>query len=494
MLKKSDPDIIQSYFEDHSGLLGGHADRVVIPSDEKEIAEYLRAASAERRMVTVAGAGTGVTGGRVPFGGEVLSMEALNRFIDIRTGADGEKTAVVQPAVTVQELKKAVEKEGLMYPPDPTEQSSFIGGNIATNASGSRGLRYGSTRKYVRRLNVVMANGERLQLRRGEIFADEAGYITVPLSGGPFRLKLPDYLVPRIKNAAGYYNVPGMDIIDLFIGQEGTLGVVTEIEVALCRLIERTISGIAFFPKKEFAWDFVDEVRRMSGDKDSDIEALSLEYFDKNALELLRGDYPIIPLFADAAILFEQDISQRDEDSVVNAWSTVLEKHGAPLDKVWFGANRREQESFRDFRHRLPEKVNEIVKHNRLPKVGTDIAVPDRYFRAMMQYYYERFNASGIDYLVFGHIGENHLHANILPGTEKDYLRSRDLYTEIAEKAIGFKGTVSAEHGIGKLKHRFLEKMVGESGLREMARLKKTLDPASILSPGNIFPKELLER
>jgi len=491
MIQKTGHDIIQSYFEDHSGLLGGHAERVVIPENEREIVEYLRNAAARNVPVTVSGAGTGVTGGRIPFGGDVLSLEALNSIGEVLTAPDGSKTISVGPGVRVQQLNEAVQPMGLMYPPGPTEQSSCIGGNAATNASGSRGLKYGSTRKYIRRLNLVLSNGETLSIRRGEIRAAADGYLAIPISSGSFRLKIPGYHVPRIKNAAGYFSAPGMDLVDLFIGQEGTLGVISEIEVALVPMIKRTFGGIAFFGSREKAWAFVEEVREV-GRTSKMVEALSLEYFDHNALCLLRGDYPQIPAFAAAAILFEQDVSGCDEDHAMNAWGALLEKHGAPLESVWFATTGREQEAFRDFRHRLPERVNEIVKRNRLPKVGTDIAVPERAFKSMMQAYDEEFGPCGVDYLIFGHIGENHLHANILPKSENEYARSRELYGRLVERAVRFEGTVSAEHGIGKLKHAFLEKMVGPEGMREMARVKKSFDPALILSPGNIIPRELL--
>ena len=151
-----------------------------------------------------------------------------------------------------------------------------------------------------------------------------------------------------------------------------------------------------------------------------------------------------------------------------------------------------DQQSFREFRHALPEHVNEIVRKHRFPKTGTDIAVPDAHFEEMMRFYEATLEASGIRHLVFGHIGESHMHANLLPSTEAEFHRSKQLYLELAEKAIALGGTVSAEHGIGKLKHAFLEKMVGEKGIKEMTAVKKALDPACILGLGNIFPSAVL--
>jgi D-lactate dehydrogenase (cytochrome) len=478
MLIKKDKSIIQSYFEDQSGLTGGSAESVYIPENEKEISDLLKEASSKKTPITVSGAGTGVTGGRIPFGGIVLSLERFNNITDITA-----TSAVAQAGVTVKDLKTKVKEKGLMYCPDPTEQNSFIGGNVSTNASGSRGFKYGPTRNHIKRLKVVLSTGDILNIERGQHFADSSGNLEITSN---LKIKLPKYILPNIKNAAGYYNRPGMDLIDLFIGQDGTLGIITEVEVILKPMVEKIFSGIAFFPKEELSWNFVTEAKK-------DVPGLlSLEYFDKNALELLKGDYPQIPDFAKAAIFFEQDISGLNEDTTLDDWAKLLENYNAPQDKAWFATSNKDQEGFREFRYHLPEKVNEIVRRNKLPKAGTDIAVPENGIREMLVFYKEKLEASKIPHLIFGHIGENHMHSNFLPQTQAEQNMSRKIYIELVEKALSLGGTVSAEHGIGKLKHIFLEKMLGKSGMQEMAALKKSIDPACILGIGNIFPKELL--
>ncbi|MCX5778131.1 MAG: FAD-binding oxidoreductase [Elusimicrobia bacterium] len=478
---KTDQSIIASYMEDHSGLLGGKADRVAFPESEVDIINFLRQAAQDTTPVTIAGAGTGVTGGRVPFGGSVLSLERMNRILDITVDSDGSAVAIVQPGVSVDELKIAAAKKGLMYPPDPTERSAWIGGNVATNASGSRGYKYGPTRNYVKRLRVVLSSGEVLEIYRGMYIAQD--YI-FKLPSRTFQA--PRYRLPKIKNAAGYFSAPDMDLIDLFIGQEGTLGVITEIEVQLLPLGQQCVAGIAFFENESASWRFVASARTA-------IAALSFEYFDRYSLALLREDYPHIPPRAQAAIFFEQDVDAAATDCAVPEWYTLLETNNAIMDAIWFSANAREQEIFREFRHALPEKVNQIVKQNRLPKVGTDIAVPPESFIDMMHAYHEAFEASGMQYLIFGHIGECHLHANILPKTQEEFTASRALYLQLVTRAVQLGGTVSAEHGIGKLKHLFLEAMIGTAGMKEIARVKKIFDPACILGLDTIIPSALLK-
>lgn len=494
MIIKTDQDTIRSYYDDASGLLGGHAERVIIPGSVKEIADYLAEASRKKLHVTIAGGGTGVTGGRIPFGGDVLSLELLNRIGPFRELCGGETHLTAQAGALIKAVKDTATTMGRMYPPDPTEQSSSIGGNIATNASGARGFKYGSTRRYVRRLQVVLATGEILDIERGKYRADDDGIFSVDLAARTLEIELPKYSLPDIKNAAGYYNRAGMDLIDLFIGHEGTLGVVTEAELILAPMVHKTLGSIAFFHNKEDSWNFVREAKKISRGVGNDvIEAITLEYFDRSALDMLRSGYPDIPAFADAAIFFEQVLDGRDEGAVTAGWARLLENHGAPLESAWFSSGTREQKTFREFRHRLPEKVNEIVRRNGFPKTGTDLAVPDGSFGEMMRYYYEAFAASGVTNLLFGHIGECHMHANLLPASEAEFRESKRTYAALAEKALSLGGTVSAEHGIGKLKHSFIEAMVGKEGLAEMARLKRSLDPAGILGRGNLFPASFLD-
>ena len=503
MLVKSEQDAIQSFLADASNLAGGHASRVILPESSEEAADALARASRERTPVTIAGAGTGIVGGRVPFGGVVLSTEKLNRIGEIIRDEEGAR-ATAGAGVVLADFQREVRAHGLLYPPDPTESSCYLGGTIATNASGARTFKYGPTREYVRRLKVALATGDVLDLRRGEIAASDEGLLRVHLGGGrSIEARLPTLSMPSTrKHAAGYYVAKGMDLIDLFVGSEGTLGVVTEVEVKLLPEPEGVLAGVVFFRDEESLLAFVREARERSlttretahasVEAATGLDARALEYFDAESLSFLRERYPLVPARAAGAIFFEQETTEETEDALMNEWLELVEVHGALGDESWFGANEHDLAEMRAFRHALPVMVNEWLARRGQRKVSTDMAVPDEAFPEMLRFYKETLRASRLAYVIFGHIGDNHVHVNILPRDDLEQLAARETYARFVERAVSLGGTISAEHGVGKIKREYLRALYGERSLREMAELKRAFDPACVLGRGNIFAEELL--
>jgi D-lactate dehydrogenase (cytochrome) len=492
MLKKTDPDIIKGYLEDSSNLSGGYAEGVYIPENEKEVAQALTECNSKKLPLTVSAGETGTTGGCIPFGGWVLTTQKLNRIITIDKK---EKFAIVQPGVTLEDIEAAVKKEGLLYPPDPTEKTATIGGNVATNASGGRGYRFGSTRDWIRRIKVVLSSGETLDLKRGET--------PFPVSHFP----IPNYKMPNVKNAAGYFSKPDMDLIDLFIGQEGTLGIVSEIEIALTPALAETFDIVAFFPSEDKAVDFV-----LKAKSKNDPTVNFFEYFDENTLQMLKQTYSHIPEGVKAAIYIEQEVTPENEKTYLDDWASLLEKFKAKIDNCWLGMDGAQKEELAKFRHAIPETINELFKQHKSTKIASDIAVPTDKFKEMYNFYKSEIrNPKWLDKLAipaipsevegsetnskseifnikFGHIGENHLHVNLLPKSEEEKAVAKDMIMKFVKKAISLGGTISAEHGVGKIKHPYLKEMYGEKGINEMVRVKKTFDPNCILGKGNIFP------
>jgi D-lactate dehydrogenase (cytochrome) len=481
MQTKSDPDEIQSYLSDASFIRDGHADRVAFPESVDDVAEFVAQANRDRMPVTVSGAGTGTVGGRVAFGGIVLATDKLNRIKSI-VHENGGGRAVAEAGVILADLQRAVDHEDLLYPPDPTERGCFIGGTVATNASGARTFKYGPTRNYINGLKVVLASGEVLDVRRGEVRADANGRIRV---GKTIELKLPQYRMPATrKNATGYFVAPEMDAVDLFIGSEGTLGVICEVEVRLLSKPEGLLSGVVFFADEA-------DVLALVADARSHVDARALEFFDQESLNFLRERYPTIPANAVGAIFFEQETNSTNEEAVLNEWMSLLDQHHAFPDS-WFATSEQDQARLREFRHQLPVLMNEWFARYQQRKVSTDMAVPDESFRGLFRLYRDTLRASGLRYTVFGHIGDNHVHVNILPRNDTEGARARELYLQFLKYAASVGGTLSAEHGVGKLKRDYLHLFYSDDQLRDMAAIKNAFDPHGILGRGNIFSEELL--
>ncbi len=512
MLTKSQPDEIQGFLSDASYLRGGNAARVVFPETAEEVAQILAEATRTETPVTISGAGTGTVAGRVPFGGIVIATDKLNRILDIVHDDQGKGRAIAEAGVILSDLQRAVDAEGLMYPPDPTERSCFLGGNVATNASGSRTFKYGPTRKYVARLKVALATGDVIDLRRGQVHADAQGRIRIPLaSGRAIEAQLPTYRMPEVrKHASGYYVIPEMDVLDLFIGSEGTLGVIVEIELKLLPKPEGFLSGVVFFSTEGELLSFVAEARRRSlatrgssrrvskgvlppANSTDQLDARALEYFDSESLGFLRQEYPTIPDAAIGAVFFEQETTTANEEELMNGWLALLERHQALADESWFATNEQDQAKLREFRHALPVLMNEWFARYQQRKVSTDMAVPDEQFAGMLKFYQDALRGGDLRYTIFGHIGDNHVHVNILPRDDAEATKAWQIYQTFIQRAVAVGGTISAEHGIGKLKREYLRELYGEEHLREMAGLKRAFDPAGILGRGNMFAEDLLK-
>lgn len=498
MQVKTQKDELENYLIDASNLPGGFADKLFVPEAPDEIAEILKEANERKISVAVSGARTGTVGGAIPFGGWIISLEKFNRIKEINN-----EFAVVESGVILTDLQRAVEAKNLFYPPDPTEWSCQIGGTVATNASGARSFKYGATRDYVRRLSVVLADGELLNLKRGEVFSSDGFIELTTESGKTIRAKLPTYDAPAVrKNAAGYFSADNLDAIDLFIGSEGTLGLITEVELDLLKKPTGFLSGIVFFKDGKDLLSFITEARETSfqnrknpSPKTSErkvFDATFLEYFDENSLQFIKGKFPEVPENVQGAIFFEQETDAETEDALFEEWNDLLEKHNAEIDASWFTTNEQDLIKMREFRHALPVAVNERIVKNRQRKIGTDMAVPDDKFASFLNFYKHKLNESDLDYVIFGHIGDNHLHANILPKTEAEAARAKHLYGRFIAQAIMLGGTISAEHGVGKLKSKYLSVQYGERYLNEMAELKRAFDPNGILGRGNVFDAKFL--
>jgi FAD/FMN-containing dehydrogenase len=432
----------------------GWAERVIVARDEAEVMDALREAVKTGTPVTIAGAHTGLTGSAVPQGGWVISLERFKK-LEIEKGF-----ARVGPGASLLELRDAAAKTGQFYAPDPTEITASMGGTIATNASGSRSFMFGSTRRHVRALRVATMDGQVRWYRRGEAIDFD-----VP------KLRIPDVR----KTTAGYRLAPGMDWVDLFCGAEGTLGVVLEAEVTLLPIPKEIFAGVIFFENDEDALDAVAAWRGVS-------ELRMLEYADVDALEMLRVRYPEIPKQAQAVLLMEA------EGDDVEGWEKRLTEARALVDASWFAVEAKDRERFRAFRHAMPELIIDTMRKRGFLNMGTDYAVPVPREREMLAYYRERLEKEMPGgFMIYGHIGDAHLHVNMLPKTEEQAKKSAELVKEFAAHAVELGGTVSAEHGLGRRKAGLLKLQYSDDEIEMMRAVKRRLDPGWLLGRGTLF-------
>ncbi len=512
----------ESYLHDESSFGPGSATTVFFPFTEAQVCQFLKELNANKIPVTISGARTGIVGGAVPIGGTIISLEKMNKILGIRWNELAQEwTLICQPGIRLSELQDQLARKNFgsdtadaewkdlprflkeqatyFYAPDPTEESVSLGGTVATDASGARTYFYGRTRVHVRAIRIVLATGDVLALRRGQNSVDSTMTVEIRrLDGSTKQVPLPIYTRPNVKCATGYFTREKMDLIDLFIGSEGTLGVVTEVEVALTVAPAHVAMFLAFFPSQDAAVGFVQYVRSLRFTR-GPLTLHSMEYIDSNSLGLLRNlakENQVltgIRLPADkteTAILSE--FSYDDPSTAIQLLQAPLEKFGSSLETAVSGLEERDRNPLKNLRHAIPEAINKIVARRKsnipgMHKISTDTAVPDDKLDSLVRQYAERLNASGLEHYMFGHIAENHLHVNMIPRNTEELPRAERLAEELAREAVAMGGAVSAEHGIGKMKKKLLSIQYPEHAISQMLRTKIALDPNMIMCHGNIF-------
>ncbi len=497
-----------AYIEDESRLPGAVPKAVYFPETTHEVSAAVRDAARRGLPITVSGARTGIAGGAVVSeGSALLSLEKLVHTP--RVGYNdrlGAWTVHVGAGTSLEDLAhvlrtRSYEADGdppthLFYPVDPTEVSASAAGTVATNASGARTLHYGPTRDWVAGLTVVLSDGGVVELSRGEQQIRE-GALALEGQHGVRSIQLPELPVPHTKHTGGYHLKRNMDPIDLFIGGEGTLCLVTEVELRLAPMPEDRLFLCLYVPESGVAG-----ITRAVKQADA-LTPLALEYMDARSLDLLRAyradqgessGVPAIPDDAECVLYVELALSGPDGfETAYEAFEAILGSYGVSLDDSWAGETLKDADAMKAFRHALPERINSIIGERRkavpeISKVGTDMAVCDDHLADMLTAYREGLAAAGLEYCIFGHIGNGHLHVNILPRTREEKAAAYELYERFARQVAAFGGSLFAEHGVGRLKRQFMRIQYTADEIDAMRRVKAWLDPDGRLNPGVLFP------
>ncbi len=449
-----DQEVRNAYAADASGLLLV-PDGVARPASSVEVAELLKESSSTGTAVTAAGGQTSTTAASITDRGTLVSLRAMSRIIDIDPVA---RIARVEPGVFVGELKRACASHELLFSPDPTsEEECTIGGAIACNASGARSLRYGATRPHVRALKVALADGSIVELRRTALEKNTVGFAFAH------------------------------DPVDWFIGSEGTLGVVVEAELSLLPLPEHVV-GLAI----PFATE-LDALRFVVAARESlDVHPRCLEFFDILAIAIVREaeEMPSWALGAEAFVYVEE-VPPRGKEPALDEWLALAEAHSAVVDDVRVYDGETALREARRVRHAVPAHMNERGNARRPHggrKVSTDWAVPYTQLARAIGRARELADKAGIEQAVtYGHAGNGHPHQNFIAHDASELARIEQVVEATLGEVIALGGTVAAEHGIGKIKRKWLPLQMSPLQVRMMQAVKRELDPAGILAPGNVL-------
>jgi D-lactate dehydrogenase (cytochrome) len=513
-------DTYALYLDDESHSFDGAADKILFPKTEAELALLMKNANEANAHVTIQGGRTGLTGAAVPLDGIIINLEKMNRLLYMSYSEEENLFSVgAEAGMTLDDLVKAIASKSLdsldgtgtpehqaallkfkaesgdyTFPVDPTETSAWLGGIVACNASGARTFRFGAVREWVRRIRVVLSNGDILDIHRGETHAEDGKFVVVLSDGNAIDVPIPSYKMPNTKNAAGLFAKPDMDLIDLFVGSEGILGAITLVELGLIRLPANIMTVMAFFPSEDDAVNFVYDIRA----PESPVHMDFLEYFDHYAIKMIKEKassagltVPAMKPDTKAIVFFEFSYTEEKMEEMVMALEAVLNRNRSSSESSWAGLDRTELEKMKTVRHFVPETVNGLIaqrkaQYHDVHKIGTDMAVPNEALRDYLKYYRSTLETQGMEYVIFGHIGNNHLHVNMLPRNNEEVKQGMDNYMLFAKRAVELGGTVAAEHGIGKLKRAFLEVMYGASGIFEMQSVKRAFDPKWTLNRDNM--------
>jgi len=452
-----DREICAAYARDASGLeLVPEA--VARPSSVAEVAALLQEASARQMSVTPAGMQSSTTGASITDRGMVLSLRALSHIDAVDQDT---RTVRVGAGAVVADVRRAAEAAGLLFTPDPTsEEESTVGGAIACNASGARSLRYGATRPHVRAITVVLADGSLREFRRPALEKNTVGY---PIAHDP---------------------------VDWFVGSEGTLGVVVAAEFALHPLPHQVLGLAIPFRRETDALAFVVAAREAR-----DLHPRCLEYFDQGAMTIARAAEGTAHWAEGAtAMVYVEETGVREADEAplpLEGWLALADAHAALVDDIRAYDAPASLAAARHMRHAVPATMNERGAARRPfggRKVSTDWAVPYRRLADALHVAHRLADEAGIDRgIAYGHAGNGHPHQNFVAQDADALRRIEQVVQATLREVIAMGGTVAAEHGIGKLKRRWLPMQASADQLRMMRAIKQELDPLGILAPGNVL-------
>jgi len=510
---ETDSDLIARYVEDAAHYPGGRARAVVRPSNIDEVAAAVQAAPA----LLVVGVQSSLTGGATPADDVVLSTERL-------TSVSVTTTQVTAGAgVTLEALQRELSTYNVWLPPVPTFLGATAGGAASTNAAGAATFKYGTMRDWIDGLTVVLASGDVLELRRGEVRASEAGVFEIEADGGVRQVAIPHLTMPAVpKCSAGYCSRPNMDLVDLFIGSEGTLGAIVDVTFRVAARPAGVCWALVPMSSETTAIALVDALRRAASDTwrtrdPQGVDVAAIEHLDGRVLAILKEDgvdrrlnVTLSPQ-TEVVLLVQLELSAASAagdlwgdladgglsgDSPLARFCRLLEQFGAFDDtEIVPPASASRRIALAEFREAAPTAVNRRVAlakaqvDDRIHKTAADAIVPFECFGDMMRMCRSLFRSRNIDLAVWGHISDGNVHPNVVPRSYADVETGKALMIELGREVIAMGGSPLAEHGVGRspMKQQLLQMLYGDTGIASMRRVKQALDPDCKFARGVLF-------
>jgi D-lactate dehydrogenase (cytochrome) len=489
-------DLLQSFLSDAAHVPDGVATGVAFPKSHDEVSALVQSAV---RVLPI-GAQSSLTGGATPRGELLISTRALTD-VTLLSGSVVRAGA----GVPLAELRRVLAGHKLYYPPIPTYDGAFVGGTVATNAAGAATFKYGSTRAWVEALSIVLADGSRLEIARGNVTASAEGWFEVEYASGRItRVPVPTYVMPDVaKLSAGYYARPGMDMIDLFIGSEGTLGVVTSATLRVIALPRRLVALVPFDSDRQAVTltAALRQAARPRGSGHGRVDVSAIEFMDGRALALVPDEAftraGVGRPHRDAGLLLVQLEMTGDEDATLHEMSAILNACGVRADpQVALPEDERGAARLFELREAVPASLNARIAadklrvHPELQKTAGDFVVPFERLEESLAMYREIFTQYGLEHAIWGHVSDGNMHPNVVPRSVDDIHRGQQALVEMARRAAAMGGAPMAEHGVGRstLKQQMLRELYGDHGVEEMRLVKRALDPEWKLASGVVFP------
>ena len=467
----------------------GFADLLVRPKNIIECAIILKTCYVCNILLTVSAGKTNLTGSATPNGGVILSTLFLTKP-DIELDLNNKK-ASSPIGINLEYFRNKVlelSNNTLYYPADPTSRNdAFVGGTISTNASGFVPGEKGATRYWVKEIEFLLPNGDMVEIKRGQYISDK-GFFTLEYDSDTIQLPIPTYNRPKIKNASGLYsNKNGIiDFIDLIIGSEGILGVIASCQLGLDENPKNRLELFISLDSESEAIDFHDFLNSHLNHDLSQITAM--EYFGYNSQNYMNNKEFLFTNENDVGIYLQIPIYDESMDAKIEEWIDIFQLFNSKidLDNIIVLNDPNNWKKFFEARHSIPD--NALTKTQRLGGVSiiTDTIVPKDNFRLYLDKVHSKLKKSKIEYLLFGHLGDCHLHFHLIPNNKQEK-ESLEIYDYLIDLSSKLGGVYSAEHGTGKRKRNDFKKCYGQEAVEMVKKLKNTIDPNNYLNRGNLI-------